>query len=570
MKNLKIFLGFIAVLQIILFDGLAQVVRQISVDTTNRVFINFSGTGNQRFISVDGTNLNNLTNFRGQTLTYDGCSIEITETGQNIAAKGKDVILGSDHLPGWALKLPDGQMLSLFIDDKLKVFDFVIGSGATVPVTMRFSDGSAAEAGPGAAFRIEGFTGGQYYLSASSNVFAINADGQELELSWNRPPMLGGPLVEKKDQTGVTRKIRDIPSVKLQLRGRADSVVTITYGQNSVNLSPGETKTMEFNNESSATFSINKSRNFLACTVIKGVLECHIEGCEDTKFYLLTGQSTELQWDSSKRAFDLKNTTPAQYFPANRCVCIGFGQGGFLKVPPAVTLQCLRTTGTGLTGVSALGGEIEFMDDITGKKISIQSGKAPVGLASLLTESQQSGSFSLKIRGDRFSGYNLEWSGLSRSAQTGKLERIEISSQSIIEMSSDSNGYLSLRAARGTFNLSFANLPEWGTMLYEGNSVLLLVDNRIGILTVTTPTENTLPVVILTPIGFAPQLDAGSTVTFRFTAREGELVKATGSIAFFEQAGAGVPAPFAQAPIPIPNIIDPTRIAQPALSAFLP
>jgi hypothetical protein len=495
------------------------------------------------------TTLTQLTAKRG-TVRAGDVDISVDAEGQLvIAATAGEAVVEADAFAGWAAKVPAKNQLAMRLRAASGELELGASSNNTAVVTMRFSDGGAAELSPGALGHLDIFKDKSYYFSGFGKVNVNSADGDAFGLSNLRPPMTGGPLGQTSDGKGGNRFKRLTPLIEVWMGADMSKETSIKVGLKEeggevVKLLRGEKQKFTLANGSSIEFYLNPDSHMVEWKIEKGLFRFRIEGYECWRALGLTGQRAGQMWDGEGQAVDLANMTTTNSAPKpNHNLYASFSRSTHATVSPDAMLMYAPISACHTYNVSSRGGTVILYDSDTRSQMALTDQNFLMKPDRLLLAAGRPVGSNRAIKLAWDAGSTLDIGGVLGEASVVRNSEKTLTGPDgagKVDLSYSLSGDLIITAREGDFLLQPTALDNWGIELHEGDSMTLNLDSRKGIFTLRTGQDNTSMVKVSTADGFQPLMNPDTVLTF-IMGRSGTLLpESIGALVFYEAAGGGL------------------------------
>ncbi|MGV3774406.1 MAG: hypothetical protein ACO1QB_16010 [Verrucomicrobiales bacterium] len=446
-------------------------------------------------------------------ISQDGARLRVNNGSLVMQAGTHGISLESETIKDWKVSIPKNNSLEITIDIQKAFFDFRTPASNGQKIEMRFPDEGQASMGAGSTARYDHYKDGTYCFSARGDVAGESSDGMKFKFSPNMPPMLGGALQEQLDEKGVKKMHRATPAVPLIIIGDPNQKLSIRIGDQQVELTPGESKTLTTANGSEFSFTHNLARSSLEWQVDKGVGGMSIGGIDCWKGLSLSGQGGVSTWAGS--LIDLKNRTKTEAFDPVQTVLVQIGGRIYASTAPGATFQFAKMRDCGSFATAAYGGEVNLYNSDT--RVT-----SPLAQKNLLFEQgspfQTGGPNTLRDG----TALRLTWESDTSIFLRGSSSTIEVKFKSKdvlvvgeneLEIQYTETGDLNLRAKIGGFQIKPDFVPDFAINIPQGGSVTLNLQRKNFIFTVKEGVDNDAAIGVMTLSGFSSTVAGSDKVT---------------------------------------------------------
>ena len=480
---------------------------------------------------------------RGESrVSLDGVTMRLDPDTRALTftTHGREVVLTSALFPDFAAKIADQSQAVVHLDALRHFLTLEAAKQNSQPVTVRLSDGSRAEIAPAASAALDVFTDGSFTFSAQGEVYAITADGQPLHLSAHSPPLSGGPLQTVAGRDGTRRWDRLRPVTEVTLAGNLEHEVRVRLGGEAFRLVENETRHVTLPNGSAADFEFRGADHLLAWTVTKGDFRLAVTGFSGWKAIALTGQSGAVQWDAETRVIDLHNPG------SGRPLLVTLPGQNFARLDAHAVFQFAPLSPASFA-TAAAGGPVSLYNALTKQE-------TPLERANLLFKAGQP----VLARSATLPAITLAWQTSAPLELTGTLGRFVVApgaDQTIaaggnakLDVHYEATGRVTLKATVGDYQLQLQEPRHWSLALPAGEEITFERQSGHGQLTAVAAAGNTTVLELVTAGEFSPRLSPNARVTFWLGPENSLLASASGTLAFYEAAGAGTEGALAFVP----------------------
>jgi hypothetical protein len=417
-------------------------------------------------------------------------------------------------------------------------------------VRLAFSDSATALLPRSARGQAEFLDDGSYSFTASTNVFATTADGQTFRFGRQSGPMFGGKLIETTDARGNPRFLRSNPAVRIELAGDGEKEVRIASP--AVTLVPGQERLLTFTNGARLFLKHSPEKNTLEWRVVRGVCQFGIAGFSCWKATAVSGQSGTLQWNSHRRAVDLRHAPASSGY-----VTAQLSSRVSASVASGATFQYAQFQDCGSFAASGIG-DAQLLDRETGETLPLAQ-----GVISYNEGARVAGS----AVGRPFNPVSLAWDSDSRvelRGSAGSVYPVSAGTELTAQIGEDSiaiafrtDNSVLIRAREGNFNLRGTFLPDVSFDIPEGGAVILRLNRQRMVFTAEAAADTGADIRVLSA-GQTYLYLAGSARVMIVLGQNSLLPEGNTAWTFFE--GAGGEQTFLPSQQPA-DVISPGRIA---------
>lgn len=524
---------------------------------------------------------------RTEAQRIDGVNFSSGGEEQSFVMGAGDVgmIVSIDGAQDWKAKVPKRHRAVFFVDADRKFVDIQAPAGNKEPILLEFLDGARAELKPDSMARFDFFKDQSYYLAGAEQTAATNAEGQSLTLTPFFPPLLGGPLVERKETNGTSRLTRLTPLTAVIISGQVDHEVDVSVGRQNVELLLGSRQQIRLGNGSVLDLYLNPVTKTLDWNVVKGAFRFTIAGLDCWKALGLTGQAGSQQWEVTGQLIDLRNQPVTETNRVGKNILVNLAARINAVVPPKSTFQYGRVGDCTTFATAAIGGEVlvynagtKVVTHLEADNLLFQSGSPLSPGRTIARDFKQS----LMLEWETEASLRLKSAASVLTVNQDAKKTFHSPDGGEVEVNYLKHGELTLRVVQGEYVIRPEFLENLRIEVGQGDGLSLTWDRRTGMFTIQASEENvpSSHVKVVTPEGYSPMLSPQSKLTF-FTARNLFMPTTTGAnMIFYEAAGSGDAQAFGLSPVSKPtptgrgntsvfgtsDQIDPSRILQPPVS----
>ncbi|MBI4323892.1 MAG: hypothetical protein HY674_01370 [Chloroflexi bacterium] len=524
---------------------------------------------------------------RAETQKIDGVDFSSggAEPSFVMGAGNLGMIVSLDGVQDWKARVPKRHRAVFFVDADRTFVDIQAPAGNKEPILLEFPDGARAEVKPDSMVRFDFFKDQSYYLAGAEQTPATSAEGQSLTLTPFFPPLLGGPLVEKRETNGTSRLTRLTPLTAVVISGQADNEVNVSVGRQNVELLLGSRQQVRLGNGSVLDLYLNPVTKTLDWHVVKGAFRFTIAGLDCWKALGLTGQAGSQQWEVTGQLIDLRNLPGTETNRVGKNILVNLAARINAVVPPKSTFQYGRIGDCTTFATAALGDEVLVYNDGTkvvthleANNVLFRSG-SPLGPGQTIAKDFKQ---SLMLEWETEAFLRLKSAASVLTVDQDSKKTFQSPDGGEVEVNYMQHGELTLRVLAGEYVVQPEFLQNLRIEVAQGEGLSLTWDRRTGMFTIQASKENvpSSQVKVVTPEGYSPLLSPQSKLTF-FTARNLFMPTTTGAnMIFYEAAGSGDAQAFGLSPVSRPaptgrgsttvfgtsDQIDPSRILQPPVS----
>ncbi len=495
------------------------------------------------------------------------------------------IIVDIAGVQDWKARIPKRHRVVFFVDATRAFVDIQALSGNKEPILLEFPDGARAELKPDSMVRFDFFKDQSYYLAGAEQIAATNAEGQSLTLTPFFPPLLGGPLVERKETNGTSRLTRLTPLTAVIISGQVDNEVDVSVGQQNVELLLGSRQQVRPGNGSVLDLYLNPVTKTLDWNVVKGAFRFTIAGLDCWKALGLTGQAGSQQWEVTSQLIDLRNLPVTETNRVGKSILVNLAARINAVVPPKCTFQYGRVGDCTTFATAAIGDEVlvynagtKVVTHLEANNLLFQSGSPLSPGQTIARDFKQS----LMLEWETEAFLRLKSAASVLTVNQDSKKTFQSPDGGEVEVNYMQHGELTLRVVEGEYVVQPEFLRNLRIEVAQGEGLSLTWDRRTGMFTIQASKENvpSSQVKVVTPEGYSPMLSPQSKLTF-FTARNLFMPTTTGAnMIFYEAAGSSDAQAFGLSPVSKPtptgrgsttvfgtsDQIDPSRILQPPVS----
>ncbi|MDX1952116.1 MAG: hypothetical protein SFY81_08010 [Verrucomicrobiota bacterium] len=483
-----------------------------------------------------------------------------------------------------SISIPKASSLSFRMNRELGITDFEVGKDSGNPVLFQLPDGSSSGLNAEARAQLELMKDQTFIFTGRGNGAVTNADGAAFPFSPLLPPLFGGERVMSQDTNGVPRMQKSTPVTQITVFGSPESEVNLLVGNKPVILRPGQKESVQGQNGSLITFSLNGSRKLLEWQAEKGAFRFDISGFECWHGLGLTGQKGALQWNLTGGVVQLMNQSSAGAFAEN--LLVNLSPQINVSLGSGATFLYGNAQDCGTFATSAYGGETILFNANSGQFTRLDEENVRVigGLPSstIASVSPQGSRTPVAVVWDGINPAELFGGGMRNKIIDGAPSELRTAGGGVLSGAMAETGKLEIKALQDSFLVEPELLRKLSIELPAQHGLTLSFDVAQTMLSVQADAQNTVQLVVNTPAGFAPLLPPGAKLNFVLGRNSFLLASGQdGTLTFTEAAGSDNVNPFSLVPVSrasptgrrntfdsVNDFLDTSRVFQPPVSTF--